>query len=236
MASTNIDIESLLRLAEEQKIEAIKDQAVSLEELRDALMQQANFYREENAKMEAVLKKLHLLPHQLNAQSRAELEKLTNLQEKYETKQCSSEAVGLSHAERLRKQSNYVTKIKSCIKIYNNLIEKLVKEIKTAKAKLEHSEKKLSSLDVSNDEIKILQTKIERYEKELLKFEKKYPWLKDPQYKLQNISKETDALNTLRKEKEKLIQELEVYQGLKPDIYEANKQLTDIKHEYDSIK
>ncbi|KAF5276269.1 hypothetical protein FQA39_LY06618 [Lamprigera yunnana] len=190
-----------------------------------------------DVKMEGVIKKLQCLRSEFNQETQTELDKLVMLQEHFETKVCNTESIHLSQAERLRKQNNYVIKIKSCIKIYHNLIEKLSKHIKIAKGELERSEKKIRTItSVSDDEVKMLEMKIERYEKELLKFEKRYPWLSDPQYNLQNISKETETLNNLRKAKEKLIQDLDVYHGLKPDVCEAAQQLENLKKEYDAMK
>ncbi|KAF5290010.1 hypothetical protein FQR65_LT11676 [Abscondita terminalis] len=218
-----------------QNLSEDKDEGMVLQELRNSLLKQAHFYKEENAKMEDILKKLQLLPTHFTPYIDTHIEKLTSLQEKYDTKSCNAESIGLSHTDRLRKQNNYLAKIKSCIKMYHNLIEKLSKEIKTVKGELQKSEKKLTSITtVSSDEVKTLLVKIDRYEKELLKFEKKYPWLSDRQYNLLNISKETDLLNNLRITKDKLIEELQVYHGLKPDLNKAAQQLADIEKEYES--
>ncbi|KAK4875297.1 hypothetical protein RN001_011719 [Aquatica leii] len=220
----------------EKGIQDFKNQGHSLQELRNALIQQTNFYKAENAKMEANLKKLQLLPSDLNNETKSALDTFSLLQEKYETKLCNCESIGLSHADRLRKQTNYVTKLKSCIKLYLNFNEKLLKEIRIAKGELNRSEKEIDAINItSNKEVKTLQVKIERYEKEILKFEKKYPWLSDPQYNLPNISKETETLSNLQLLREKLVQELKVYRGLKPDITKATRQLAVIEKEYDSM-
>ncbi|KAK5644657.1 hypothetical protein RI129_005957 [Pyrocoelia pectoralis] len=204
--------------------------------LKETLIEQLNSYKQENVKLASALKKLQILNDELNLITQDELDKLANVQGKYETNHCNCESISLSHADRLRKQTNYITKIKSCIKMYNNLIAKLSKDIKMAKGELERSKTQIAEIThVSSDEVKTIQVKIERYEKEILKFEKKYPWLSDPQYSLLNISKETDTLINLRREKEELVQELDLYHSLKPDIHKATQQLADIKREYDAM-
>lgn len=61
------------------------------------------------------------------------LSEICNTLEDIQTKVLSNNSIALSHAERLRKHSNYVSKMKICIKIYMNLNERLGKEIKNAK-------------------------------------------------------------------------------------------------------
>ncbi|KAF2895712.1 hypothetical protein ILUMI_10492 [Ignelater luminosus] len=236
METMKKEIESQLgmKIQLEKRIEEIKSEAEGYEQLRATLKQQADFYREENAKMEATLRKLHLLSKDLDPWPRAELNRLVNLQEKYESKRCTAESIGLSYAECQREQNSYMTKVKGCIKVYNDFIEKLNKEIKNAKYEHEQVEERIISL--LKEDFNAFELKVEKYEKELLKFEKKYPWLKDPQYNLQNISRETEILNSLKEEKDKLLQELEVYQNLKPNISEAMQQLAAVKQEYESIK
>lgn len=49
---------------------------------------------------------------------------------------------------------------------------------------------------------------------------------------LPNIVEETKEIEKLRTKKEKLLEEINVYGGLKPDMEEAAKQLEDIKNEH----
>lgn len=51
-------------------------------------------------------------------------------------------------------------------------------------------------------------------------------------FNLPNISKEVEKLRILKDTKEKLVEELSVYQDLKPDISEATQQLAHIKEEH----
>lgn len=62
--------------------------------------------------------------------------------------------------------------------------------------------------------------------------QKKYPWLKDDDLDLPNIAKEIDMLKNLQGTREKLVQELSFYGGLKPDLKEAAQQLAEIKEEH----
>ncbi|KAB0794310.1 hypothetical protein PPYR_11149 [Photinus pyralis] len=204
--------------------------------LIELLTEQLNLHKQQNFKLKEALEKLQILDNEFNLLARNELDKLVDVQNKFETKDCNCESISLSHADRLRKQTNYTTKVKSSIKMYNNLIAKLTKDIKFSKSELERSKNQIAGITrVSSDEVKIMQAKIDRYEKEILKFEKKYPWLSDQQYGLPNISKQTETLNNLRREKARLMQELERYHSLKPDINEAMQQLAAIKQEYDGI-
>ncbi|KAJ8971608.1 hypothetical protein NQ317_014728 [Molorchus minor] len=129
-----------------------------------------------------------------------------------------------------------------------NLNEKLSKEIKAVKwlsvyllvysktnacsREMDQSKSKIGGiLNLSVQELQQMEEKARKYENELVKFEKKYPWLKDPDFNLPNISKEIDTLKTLKEEKEKLVNELSIYQELKPDIKEAAQQLANLKQE-----
>lgn len=62
--------------------------------------------------------------------------------------------------------------------------------------------------------------------------QKKYPWLKDHDLNLPNIAKEIDILRTVKGTRERLVQELSIYEGLKPELKEASQQLADIKEEH----
>ncbi|KAG5888704.1 hypothetical protein JTB14_035769 [Gonioctena quinquepunctata] len=198
------------------------------------LKQRTQCYREENARLESVFKKLKILNNELKllVDISDSLTKMSDIMQNTNTKSVTNHSIALSHTDRLRKHSNYVSKLKICIKMYMNLNERLTKEIKLTKWELDQAKQKLSGiLNLSNGEIQQLEEKAKKYEKELLKFERKYPWLKDPDFNLPNISKEMDLLRNLKETNEKLAKELSVYQDLKPDIKEAAQQLADLKEE-----
>lgn len=69
----------------------------------------------------------------------------------------------------------------------------------------------------------------------VVSLQKKYPWLKDPQFNAHNVAKELEVLDNLRHEKAKLLEELSSYRELQPDILEARKQLIDAKEEYSHV-
>lgn len=58
---------------------------------------------------------------------------IRNICEKSQAKVFSNNSLALSQTEKLRKHSNYVSKLKTCIKLYMNLNEKLSKNLKTTK-------------------------------------------------------------------------------------------------------
>ncbi|XP_018571792.1 uncharacterized protein LOC108911359 [Anoplophora glabripennis] len=198
------------------------------------LKQRTQFYKEENARLEAIFKKLKLLNDELKLLNGISdsVSKLNSVVQKAMTKSLNNNSVTLSHAEKLRKHSNYVSKLKICIKFYMNLNEKLSKEIKATKWEMDQSKTKLGGiLNLSVQDLQQMEEKAKKYENELLKFEKKYPWLKDPEINLPNIAREIDTLRNLKEEKNKLVKELNVYQELKPDIKEAAQQLANLKLE-----
>nr|XP_023025192.1 uncharacterized protein LOC111513251 [Leptinotarsa decemlineata] len=198
------------------------------------LKQRTQFYREENARLELVFKKLKILNNELKllVDISDSVSKISDIMQNTNIKSVSTNSVALSHTERLRKHSNYVSKLKICIKMYMNLNERLSKEIKFTKWELDQSKHKLLGiLNMSSEEVQQLEEKAKKYENELTKFEKKYPWLKDPDFNLPNIAKEMEMLRNLKETKEKLVKELSVYQDLKPDIKEAAQQLADLKEE-----
>lgn len=57
--------------------------------------------------------------------------------------------------------------------------------------------------------------------------------MKNSQLNLPDISEQIEKLNNLRYTKEKLVEDLAIYKGLKPDIAQANKQLKEVKQEYE---
>ncbi|KAJ8920246.1 hypothetical protein NQ315_011907 [Exocentrus adspersus] len=198
------------------------------------LKQRAQFYKEENARLETIFRKLKLLNDELKLLIGISdsVDKLNSLVQKALTKSLENKSVSLSHAEKLRKHQNYVSKLKICIKFYMNLNERLSKEVKATKWEMDQSKAKVGKIfNLSDQELQQMEEKAKKYENELLKFEKKYPWLKDPEINLPNISKEITVLQNLKEQKEKLVKELSVYQELKPDIKEAAQQLANLKVE-----
>ncbi|CAG9822142.1 unnamed protein product [Phaedon cochleariae] len=208
------------------------------QEFSTLLKQRTHVYREENARLETVLTKLKILNNEIKllADISNDVSKLIrhSLTDIIDMKRPSTHySTTLTQPERLRKHNNYVSKLKICIKMYVNLNERLSKEIKFIKWESDQSRVKLSGiLNLSSQEVQQLEEKAKKYENELLKFEKKYPWLKDPQFNLPNISKEIEMLRNLKETKEKLARDLSIYQELKPDIKEAAQQLADLKEEH----
>lgn len=208
-----------------------KNVLAELQVYTDFLKERTLFFREENARLEMILKRLKMLNDELRIPTDIS-EKICEIKETLINAPPSS----ISQTERLRKHHNYLSKLKICIKIYININERLSEDIKTAKRELEHSNQKLAGIsNLSSEQIQQLEEKAKRYENEVLKFERKYPWLKDPMFDLPNITKETQKLQEVKNIKEKLIKELSVYQGLRPDISEANQQLAQIKEEHNKM-
>lgn len=208
-----------------------KNVLAELQVYTDFLKERTLFFREENARLEMILKRLKMLNDELRIPTDIS-EKICEIKETLINTPPSS----ISQTERLRKHHNYLSKLKICIKIYININERLSEDIKTAKRELEHSNQKLAGIsNLSSEQIQQLEEKAKRYENEVLKFERKYPWLKDPMFDLPNITKETQKLQEVKNIKEKLIKELSVYQGLRPDISEANQQLAQIKEEHNKM-
>ncbi|RZC42587.1 filament-like plant protein 1 [Asbolus verrucosus] len=121
--------------------------------------------------MESAFLKLRLIDDRLQMfEGCMELiEKLNQIQQKFNTKELTPEAILLSHAHKLRKHSNYLAKLKICIKMYIHLNEILSKKIND---EYELSQKKIDKIvTVTPDEIKIMEKKISRYEHELTKLE-----------------------------------------------------------------
>jgi len=207
-----------------------------LQEYSNLIKQRAKIYREENTQMEEILKKLKLLNDELKLIGLSgSVESLDKSLSELEAKSLNLEKAELRHAEKLRKHSNYLSKLKICIRYYINLNESISEQVKTLKRTLQHSKQNVNGvLKLHPQDIQQLEEKAKKYENELLKFEKKYPWLKQPDYDLQNIRKYTNILNSLKEEKDNLLKELNVYQNLKPDIKEAKQQLANLKEEVKS--
>ncbi|CAH1099766.1 unnamed protein product [Psylliodes chrysocephalus] len=199
------------------------------EQLSNYIKERFQFLREENARMEEILRRLKFLNEEMRIPVDIS-EKVSEIKDQVYNLEATTYK---SQAERLRKHHNYLSKLKICIKIYVNINERLSEDIKTSKRELEQSKEKLCGiLNLSSEQIQQLEEKAKRYENEVVKFEKKYPWLKDPMFNLPNISKEVEKLRILKDTKEKLVEELSVYQDLKPDISEATQQLAHIKEEH----
>ncbi|XP_017778238.1 PREDICTED: uncharacterized protein LOC108563922 isoform X2 [Nicrophorus vespilloides] len=181
--------------------------------------------------MKNVLQKLNLLKDLVVA-----TKKLKDIQCSSDAKACTVEAIGLSVVEKQRKQNNYQAKLKMCIKFYVNINKKLKEEIETWGRELDISKTNVESLKTSKDELKLMEAKVKRYENELHKYEKKYPWLRDSQHNLLNVMHEIDTLNSLQEQKKKLVEELNLFRGLRPDIQEASQQVIQIKKKYEQMK
>lgn len=88
-----------------------------------------------DARLETVLMRLKLLNTELKLLSGLSdsLSNISSVLQNLQTNSTNNNTVTLSYTERLRKHSNYVSKLKICIKMYLNLNERLSKEIKFAK-------------------------------------------------------------------------------------------------------
>ncbi|XP_076266938.1 uncharacterized protein LOC143200340 [Rhynchophorus ferrugineus] len=202
------------------------------------IKQRTQFYKEENTKMDELFRKLKLLTDELKVTGlRSHVENIDKLVADYEAKSLNNpDSAALNQAEKMRKHNNYLSKLKICIRFYTNLNDTLSKEIKAVKFELEKSKQNVNSiLKLSSEDVQQLEEKAKKYENELAKFEKKYPWLKNPEYDLPNISKYLDVLKNLKDEKDNLVKELSVYHDLKPDIKEANQQLAELKDQLKSL-
>ncbi|CAG9836573.1 unnamed protein product [Diabrotica balteata] len=210
-----------------------KNLCSDFQEYANYLKERTQFFKEENARLEMIFKRLKLLNDEMRIPTDIS-ETVSEIKEALLNKLPTTHS--MSQTERLRKHNNYLSKLKICIKIYVNINEKLMEDIKVTKRELDSSKQKLSGLlNVSSEQLLQLEEKAKRYENEVLKFEKKYPWLKDPMFNLPNISKEMEKLRELKETKEKLVKELSVYQDLKPDIHEASQQLAQIKEEHKKV-
>lgn len=88
-----------------------------------------------DARMEALLADLNLLNDDIiNAiGSYSSLDEIRTACETFQTKTLNENTLALSQAERLRKHNNYMSKLKTCTKLYKNLNEKLTKGLKVTK-------------------------------------------------------------------------------------------------------
>ncbi|XP_044271716.1 uncharacterized protein LOC123015805 [Tribolium madens] len=197
-----------------------------------------NFYKEEIAKMESALSRLHLIEDQskILEEPSEVVKKLANLQNKFDLKELTPNAVVLSHVDKLKERNNYSAKLKICIKMYIQLNEELTKKIQHLKSEHKKAENTINNIVTATpDDLKTMEVKINRYENALTKLEKKYPWLRNEKYSLVYFSKEINLLISAKKEKEELVKELSPYHGLKPDLQEASEQLAQIKCEYEAM-
>ncbi|XP_030761689.1 uncharacterized protein LOC115886592 [Sitophilus oryzae] len=202
------------------------------------IKQRVQFYREENTKMDEIFKKLKLLTDELRISGLGGcVDNIDKLVSEYEAKYLNPDNAALNQAEKLRKHNNYLSKLKICIRYYTNLNDTLSKEIKYVRSELDKSKENVNSiLKLSSEDVQQLEEKARKYENELIKFEKKYPWLKNPEFDLPNISKYVDTLKALKEEKDSLVKELSIYQDLKPDIKKAGEQLAELKEQVKSMK
>ncbi|EFA10346.2 uncharacterized protein LOC103314266 [Tribolium castaneum] len=209
-----------------------------VEEQISMLKSRIKFYKEESAKMESVLSKLHLIDHPSKTpeEHSVMVQKLANLQKKFDLKELTPNAAVLSHADLLNTHNNYSAKLNIYIKVFIQLNEQLAKRIQHLKSEYKNAENKINKVvTLTPNEIKATEVKISRYEDELAKLEKKYPWLKSEEYNLAHFAKEMNLLISAKREREELVKELSHYQGLKPDLQEASEQLALIKQEYEAI-
>lgn len=210
--------------------------AQQLQEYSNLIKQRAQYYKEENTKMEEIFRKLKLLTDEQKLVGLgSSIGNLDNFMAEIESKNLSINDATLGQAEKLRKQNNYVCKLKMCIRHYINLNNKLSKEIKSLKWELEQSKQNVSiNLKLFTIDFQQLEEKAKKYEDELVKFEKKYPWLKSSEYDFPNMAKYIDMLNSLKRERDSLVEELSIYKNLKPDIKEAKQQLAELKEQIKS--
>ncbi|KAI4461937.1 hypothetical protein MML48_5g00017336 [Holotrichia oblita] len=208
-----------------KNITAETDLPLYIEKLRE----RTQYYKEESEKIIVLIERIKLL-------LRGQQQCLPILEGTSLIDDVSRDCCMLSEQEKLRKYNYYVSKIKYCIKMYTNLNEKLLKDIKVIKTEIDNSKSKIDDMHVtSKDELKYLEAKVKRYENELIKLEKKHPWLKNLQFNLPNIGEQIEKLNYLRCTKEKLQESLAAYRGLKPRFDEAKKQLREVQEGYKQI-
>ncbi|CAH0555878.1 unnamed protein product [Brassicogethes aeneus] len=206
----------------------------TLEDVASELSQRVQFYQEENARMESLFSKLLLLNDNLEFDCSIErtAKDLAKIAINNDTTSINPTVILLSQADKLRKRSKYCSKLKMCNKLYVNLNVKLTEQINYLKNECSESKEKVNSiLSLSNNELLKLREKTKKYEHELHKMDKNCPWLKNPEFDLLAISKDMDTLTNLRLKKDELLKELEVYQGLKPDLKVAINQLEQVRLE-----
>ncbi|KAL3275218.1 hypothetical protein HHI36_019987 [Cryptolaemus montrouzieri] len=166
------------------------------------------------------------------------LNEVCNIQVTFGTMNFCPSEFSMSYMDYLSNNTNnYLSLLKTTIKLYMGINEKLTEEINIITRELEESKKNVvKDFNFSDEEIYALEKKVSVYESELEKFEKKHPWLRNPQLDLIHISKECQILADQQEEKEALEKELVTYQGLKPDIQEASRQLFATKKLYEELK
>ncbi|CAH1976828.1 unnamed protein product [Acanthoscelides obtectus] len=135
----------------------------------EASLSLINYYREENAKMVAVLEKTGLAEAERSLYSKS----LQNMVESIckEENKYARTTTNMSRAEMIRKHSNYVSKIRICIRMYSNLNNVLLKEISFMRGKIQKSKETVSDLNVSLEKLQQLEQTSIKYEAEVSKFE-----------------------------------------------------------------
>lgn len=176
-----------------------------------------------------LIRKIKMLNIEIDPYSKDALDYVVKRNEEHSEDE--SGPIGLSEVEKSRKHKNYASKLKASIKLYLNLNDKLEEEIKQI-SHLDPASYDTTFEVPSVDEIKLLQKKLSRYEGEMSKFDKRYPWLREPKFNLPNISNDIDKLLELRKKKSDLMEQLNSYGGLSPNMTEAKLQLSELRSEF----
>ncbi|XP_060529362.1 interaptin-like [Cylas formicarius] len=191
-----------------------------LKEYHSIVDRRAKFYKEECAKMEEIFKKLKL----------RDLEYLTA----YLDDGDSGEFV--LELDRARVCQMYMAHLKKSIQYFINLNNRISSDLRYFEEQSQQSRQDFDHvLKTFSRDINQLKEKESTYQRELTKFEKKYPWLSDPEYNLTSINQHVDRLKALREEKESLLKEVAKYQNLKPDLKEARQQVNDLKKQLSEL-
>ncbi|KAL1494746.1 hypothetical protein ABEB36_010293 [Hypothenemus hampei] len=200
----------------------------------ELLKQRAQFYREENAKMEVVFEKLKIPINDFTLVGlRSDLEGIDKILQVRENS--NMDKIYLNEAECLRKRQYHLAKLEICIKHYCELNEGLLKQWELLNDNSEHAKQLKDMLRTHPQNMMEFEEKVKKYESTLRKFEVKYPWLKDNRLDMPNIAALIEHLHLLKEQKETLVKELHVYHGLKPNITEAKEQLSKIKQEFKNL-
>ncbi|XP_044748028.1 uncharacterized protein LOC123309142 [Coccinella septempunctata] len=215
------------------------------DKLNDAIRKRIQFYKEENAKFETTFSHCKLL-HESSSSSNwdldwdmhKEIDRLGTVLEHFDITEFDATALAMAYIEQKSNDNNYIIeKLKNDTKLYIGLNDEILKDIERLSRDLKEAKEKIhSAFELSNDDIFVLEKKISAYENELAKFEKKHSWLKNPQLDLTHIAKEAQTLASMQEEREALEKELNIYQGLQPDLQEASHQLSVVKKQYQEMK
>ncbi|XP_045462547.1 uncharacterized protein LOC123672492 isoform X1 [Harmonia axyridis] len=214
------------------------------EPMTESRRKRLKLYKEENARFKeslAVVKLMHEYspfdsPIEKDPDWVEALKTLRIGQQYFETSECSAEAMALSHIEKESKDNTYIKSLKSDIQLYMGFNAEVEKDIETFTRQLEEAKKHFKDALCEPKDIHLVDKKIASYSNELEKFEKKHPWLKNPQIDLTYIAKEAEMLASMLEEKEAMEKEFKAYQGLAPDVHEASRQLSDLKKEYNKLR